>query len=81
MSVPVLEYLSQYMGEIGSWFFYMWNVKKFQSMYYLLFIAFFFLGDATEDGIVFVVKCVSGQLLAFGPESIIRLMFSACGDQ
>ena len=42
MSVPVLEYLSQYMGEIGSWFFYMWNVKKFQSMYYLLFIAFFF---------------------------------------
>ena len=49
MSVPVLEYLSQYKGKIGSWFFYMWNVKKLQRMYYLLFIAVYFLGDAAED--------------------------------
>lgn len=49
MSVPVLEYFSQYKGKIGSWVFYMWNVKKLQRMYYLLFTAFYFLGDAAED--------------------------------
>lgn len=32
------------------------------------------LGNAAEDVIVFIVKYGSGQLLAFGPESTIRLM-------